>query len=95
MVSPVIPSTFPFRERARECRDPSVLGRRFLNPSQSSKRTASSNMAKPVGDDVLKLGSFQYIHVLDTNLNTSKVEVGPKTFTRLEHEKGMHLRSAL
>jgi hypothetical protein len=45
-------------------------------------------MAHSSGDDVLKIGSFQYLHVLDTNLNTVKVEVGPKTFTRLEHEKG-------
>lgn len=45
-------------------------------------------MAKPSGDDVLKIGSYQYLHVLDTNLNTVRVEHGPKTFTRLEHEKG-------
>mgnify|MGYP001091702085 CR=1 FL=1 len=45
-------------------------------------------MASSSSDDVLKIGSFQYLHVLDTNLNTVKVEVGPKTFTRLEHEKG-------
>lgn len=41
------------------------------------------------GDDVLKIGGFQYLHVLDTNTNTIQVVVGPKTFTRLEHERGM------
>lgn len=45
-------------------------------------------MSRGSGDDVLKIGSFQYLHVLDTNLNTVRVEIGPKTFTRLEHEKG-------
>lgn len=48
-------------------------------------------MSRGSGDDVLKIGSFQYLHVLDTNLNTVKVEIGPKTFTRLEHEKGAFL----
>lgn len=45
-------------------------------------------MSRTTGDDVLKIGSFQYLHVLDTNLNTIRIEIGPKTFTRLEHEKG-------
>jgi len=27
------------------------------------------------------------MHVLDTNTNVARVEVGPKTFTCLEHEK--------
>ena len=45
-------------------------------------------MSRTSGDDVLKIGALQYLHVLDTNLNTVRVEIGPKTFTRLEHEKG-------
>lgn len=50
-------------------------------------------MSRGSGDDVLKIGSFQYLHVLDTNLNTVRVEIGPKTFTRLEHEKGAYSAS--
>eukprot|EP01101_Sappina_pedata_P008575 TRINITY_DN477_c0_g1_i2.p1 TRINITY_DN477_c0_g1~~TRINITY_DN477_c0_g1_i2.p1 ORF type:complete len:775 (-),score=391.50 TRINITY_DN477_c0_g1_i2:22-2346(-) len=37
--------------------------------------------------DVLRLKPFYYIHVLDTNKNQSRVEIGPLTYTRSEHEK--------
>jgi len=36
---------------------------------------------------VVRIKPFFYIHVLDNNLNTTRVEVGPQTFTRQDHEK--------
>jgi major vault protein len=36
---------------------------------------------------VIRLKPFYYIHVLDNNDNTTFVEVGPKTFTVLDHQK--------
>jgi len=36
---------------------------------------------------VIRLKPFEYIHVLDNNTNVTRVEVGPKTFTRQEHEQ--------
>lgn len=34
-----------------------------------------------------RIRPFQYIHVLDNNTNTQRVEVGPQTFTKQDHEK--------
>jgi major vault protein len=36
---------------------------------------------------VIRIKPFSYIHVLDNNSNTTRVEVGPQTFTRADHEK--------
>jgi major vault protein len=36
---------------------------------------------------VVRIKPFFYIHVLDNNLNVTRVEVGPQTFTRQDHEK--------
>ncbi|KAL6061379.1 Major vault protein [Balamuthia mandrillaris] len=36
---------------------------------------------------VIRISPFHYIHVLDNNANVTRVEVGPQTFTRQEHEK--------
>jgi major vault protein len=36
---------------------------------------------------VIRIKPYQYIHVLDNNTNVTRVEVGPQTFTRQEHEK--------
>jgi len=36
---------------------------------------------------VIRIKPLQYIHVLDNNTNVSRVEVGPQTFTRQEHEE--------
>jgi len=36
---------------------------------------------------VIRIKPFEYIHVLDNNSNVTRVEVGPKTYTRLEHEQ--------
>jgi len=36
---------------------------------------------------VIRIKPYHYIHVLDNNTNVTRVEVGPQTFTRQEHEK--------
>eukprot|EP01118_Nematostelium_gracile_P005830 TRINITY_DN185_c0_g1_i2.p1 TRINITY_DN185_c0_g1~~TRINITY_DN185_c0_g1_i2.p1 ORF type:complete len:859 (+),score=354.28 TRINITY_DN185_c0_g1_i2:2-2578(+) len=36
---------------------------------------------------VIRIKPYYYIHVLDNNSNTTRVESGPQTFTRHEHEK--------
>jgi len=36
---------------------------------------------------VIRIKPFYYIHVLDNNTNVTRVEAGPKTFTRQDHEK--------
>ncbi|KAL1526066.1 hypothetical protein AB1Y20_020887 [Prymnesium parvum] len=38
-------------------------------------------------DAVLKLKPHWYLHVLDNNANVTRVEVGPQTLTRKEHER--------
>jgi len=37
--------------------------------------------------NVIRIKHLHYIHVLDSNSNVTRVEVGPQTFTRQEHEK--------
>lgn len=36
---------------------------------------------------VIRIKHLHYIHVVDNNSNVTRVEVGPQTFTRQEHEK--------
>jgi len=36
---------------------------------------------------VIRIKPFYYIHVLDNNSNVTRVEIGPQTFTRQDHEK--------
>lgn len=36
---------------------------------------------------VIRIKPYYYIHVLDNNTNVTRVEVGPQTFTRQDHEK--------
>eukprot|EP01114_Cavostelium_apophysatum_P021310 TRINITY_DN73_c0_g1_i1.p1 TRINITY_DN73_c0_g1~~TRINITY_DN73_c0_g1_i1.p1 ORF type:complete len:827 (-),score=291.69 TRINITY_DN73_c0_g1_i1:101-2581(-) len=36
---------------------------------------------------VIRIKPYYYIHVLDNNTNVTRVETGPQTFTRQEHEK--------
>jgi len=38
-------------------------------------------------DSVIRIKPLYYIHVLDNNSNVTRVEVGPQTFTRQDHEK--------
>jgi len=40
-----------------------------------------------MSSNVIRLKPFFYIHVLDNNSNVTRVEIGPQTFTRQEHEK--------
>jgi len=37
--------------------------------------------------NVIRIKPYFYIHVLDNNSNTTRVIVGPNTYTRLDHEK--------
>ncbi|CAF3612282.1 unnamed protein product, partial [Adineta steineri] len=37
--------------------------------------------------NVYRIAPFYYIHVLDQNTNVTRLEVGPKTFVRQDHEK--------
>jgi major vault protein len=37
--------------------------------------------------NVIRIKPYHYIHVLDNNSNVTRVEVGPNTYTRQEHEK--------
>jgi major vault protein len=37
--------------------------------------------------NVIRIKPYHYIHVLDNNTNVTRVEVGPNTYTRQEHEK--------
>ena len=36
---------------------------------------------------IVRLSPQQYVHVLDGNTNITRVEVGPQTFTRMDHEE--------
>ncbi|RHY69352.1 hypothetical protein DYB30_009901, partial [Aphanomyces astaci] len=36
---------------------------------------------------VIRLPPYQYLHVLDTNINVTRVLSGPQTYTRQDHEK--------
>eukprot|EP01099_Mayorella_cantabrigiensis_P002603 TRINITY_DN213_c0_g1_i1.p1 TRINITY_DN213_c0_g1~~TRINITY_DN213_c0_g1_i1.p1 ORF type:complete len:852 (+),score=279.75 TRINITY_DN213_c0_g1_i1:72-2558(+) len=38
-------------------------------------------------EGVIRIKPYFYVHVLDNNSNVSRVEVGPQTFTRQDHEK--------
>jgi major vault protein len=38
-------------------------------------------------EPVIRIKPHHYIHVLDNNSNVTRVEVGPQTFTRQDHEK--------
>mmetsp|Transcript_34850 Transcript_34850/g.58351 ORF Transcript_34850/g.58351 Transcript_34850/m.58351 type:complete len:883 (-) Transcript_34850:92-2740(-) len=39
------------------------------------------------GSSVIKIKPYFYVHVLDNNTNVTRVEVGPATFVRQDHEK--------
>lgn len=40
-----------------------------------------------MSDSLIRVAPYYYIHVLDNNTNTQRLEVGPQTFTRQDHEK--------
>jgi len=45
------------------------------------------NSPKSEAVRVIRLPPYQYLHVLDTNCNVTRVLAGPQTYTRQEHEK--------
>ncbi|CAF0741315.1 unnamed protein product [Didymodactylos carnosus] len=44
-------------------------------------------MADPKSSGVYRIPPYYYIHVLDQNSNVPRLEVGPKTFVKQDHEK--------
>ena len=38
-------------------------------------------------ENIIRIPPTKYIHVLDNNSNVSRLEVGPATYIRKEHEK--------
>jgi len=53
-----------------------------------SVNTHTSPFSKMSKDpNVIRIKPYYYIHVLDNNSNVTRVEVGPNTYTRQEHEK--------
>jgi len=36
---------------------------------------------------LIRIPPFHYIHVLDRNANVTRLEIGPQTFIRQDHEK--------
>jgi major vault protein len=44
-------------------------------------------MSAPASVNVIRIKPNHYIHVLDNNTNVTRVEVGPKTFSRLDNER--------
>ena len=51
-----------------------------------NKSKKPTNQAGGYSAAVIRIPPHSYIHVLDNNKGTTRVEVGPKTFTRQEHE---------
>lgn len=39
-----------------------------------------------MSNDIIRIGPYQYIHVQDRNLNVTRLEMGPKNFTKQDHE---------
>jgi major vault protein len=44
-------------------------------------------MATSTSVSVIRIKPNHYIHVVDNNTNVTRVEIGPKTFSRLDHER--------
>ena len=38
-------------------------------------------------DNIIRIPPTKYIHVLDNNSNVTRIEIGPATYIRREHEK--------
>jgi GTPase SAR1 family protein len=65
----------------------SIFFRRTATHSHTHTFT-QFQMSKPsaANASVIRLKPYHYIHVLDNNTNVTRVEVGPQTFTRKDHE---------
>jgi len=60
----------------------------FKKPQgQSQQSLSGDNNSGGVKGSVFRIKPYHYIHVLDTNNGVTSVIVGPRTFTRQEHEK--------
>jgi len=79
-----------------------VVGQRHCHLSSVIAKTMSKNIKSSVDADiviqesrdenipkasVIRIPPFSYIHVLDTNLNVTRLETGPKSLTCLDHEQ--------
>ncbi len=41
----------------------------------------------PSDESIYRIPPYFYLHVLDQNSNVTKVELGPKTYIRQDHER--------
>ena len=44
-------------------------------------------MSAAQANSVYRISPYHYIHVLDLNLNVTRIEIGPKTFVKQDNEK--------
>lgn len=58
------------------------------NPGSYSGEIRGDDSPTPVVDvNVIRIPPYHYIHVLDRNSNVTRLEIGPQTFIRQDHEK--------
>ena len=53
----------------------------------SGAKRSSKSFADVSNMSVIRIQPYHYIHVLDNNSNVTRVEIGPRLFTRQDHEK--------
>lgn len=46
-----------------------------------------TTLSKDESKSIYRIPPYYYVHVLDQNTNTTKMEVGPKTYIRQDNEK--------
>lgn len=44
-------------------------------------------MSKNPNDSIYRIPPYYYLHVLDQNLNVTRLEIGPQTFIRQDNER--------
>ena len=59
-----------------------VCALRSVSTLQTMSKSASRS-----DPNVIRIKPHAYIHVLDNNTNVERLEVGPQTYTRKEHEQ--------
>lgn len=47
-------------------------------------------MSKNPSDSIYRIPPYYYLHVLDQNLNVTRLEIGPLTFIRQDNERYPH-----
>ncbi|XP_075302186.1 major vault protein isoform X2 [Opisthocomus hoazin] len=70
----------------------SVSHNKLLRPAASSSTPQGSllphsEVSCPMEDPVIRIPPYHYVHVLDLNSNVTRVEVGPHTYIRQDHER--------